>query len=196
MIRDVTSDDERRTPIDQALDLFVYLPVGFLFELPRCVPRFIERGRQELHSSARATDLGGRLAPVYRLDRLQAHAEGTLRALGMIPGETEAGADAGGTGPGGAPHPVAATTPETQAAPAPASDGRGAPAAVAAAGPAAPEVTAAELAIPGYDSLSASQVMPRLESLSEPELELVRRYENAHRGRRTILNKIVQLQSR
>src|SRR4051794_31198549 len=87
MIPDVISDDERRTPIDQALDLFVYLPVGFLFELPRCVPRFIERGRQELHSSGRATDLGGRLAPVYHLDRLQAHAEGTLRALGMFSGD-------------------------------------------------------------------------------------------------------------
>jgi hypothetical protein len=190
MIPDVTSDDERRTPIDQALDLFVYLPVGFLFELPRCVPRFIERGRQELHSSGRATDLGGRLAPVYHLDRLQAHAEGTLRALGMFPGDAEPR----GTGPGGSPGPAPVVTGEAHGAPA--ADGRGAPAAVAAAGPAVPDVTADELAIPGYDSLSASQVMPRLESLSETELELVRRYEQAHRGRRTILNKIAQLQSR
>lgn len=51
------------------------------------------------------------------------------------------------------------------------------------------------LAIPDYDSLSASQVVPRLESLATEELEAVRQYEAATRARKTILNKIVQLQS-
>ncbi len=51
-----------------------------------------------------------------------------------------------------------------------------------------------ELAVPGYDSLSASQVVPRLAGLSGAELEAVRRYEEAHRGRKTILAKIDQLQ--
>jgi hypothetical protein len=50
------------------------------------------------------------------------------------------------------------------------------------------------LAIPGYDSLSASQVLPRLEGLEPGELEAVRVYEEAHRGRRTILGRISQLQ--
>ena len=52
---------------------------------------------------------------------------------------------------------------------------------------------AATLAIPDYDSLSASQVVPRLESLSAGELDAVRAYESSHRGRKTILNKIDQL---
>ena len=52
---------------------------------------------------------------------------------------------------------------------------------------------AATLAIPDYDSLSASQVVPRLESLSADELDAVRGYESSHRGRKTILNKIDQL---
>jgi hypothetical protein len=38
-------------------------------------------------------------------------------------------------------------------------------------------------------------VVPRLDSLTEAELEEVRRYEQAHRGRKTILNKILQLQT-
>ena len=42
---------------------------------------------------------------------------------------------------------------------------------------------------PDYDSLSASQVVPRLDGLTADELEAVRRYEAAHRGRRTILGK-------
>jgi hypothetical protein len=53
---------------------------------------------------------------------------------------------------------------------------------------------AAELAITDYDSLSASQVVPRLEGLSGVELAAVREYETAHRGRKTILSKIAQLQ--
>lgn len=53
---------------------------------------------------------------------------------------------------------------------------------------------AAGLAIPDYDSLSASQVVPRLSSLSTEELEAVRVYEARHRGRKTVLNKVAQLQ--
>ena len=49
------------------------------------------------------------------------------------------------------------------------------------------------LAIPGYDSLSASQVVQRLEGLSPPELEEVRAHEAAHRQRRTILHRVEQL---
>lgn len=49
------------------------------------------------------------------------------------------------------------------------------------------------LAIPGYDSLSASQVVQRLAGLSQDELVAVGEYESAHRGRRTILTRVGQL---
>ena len=52
------------------------------------------------------------------------------------------------------------------------------------------------LAIPGYDSLSASQVLRRLDGLDPAELEAVRAYEAAHRGRKTVLTRIGQLQAR
>src|SRR5204863_2323770 len=51
-----------------------------------------------------------------------------------------------------------------------------------------------DLAIPSYDSLAASQVVPRLEGLTPVELESVRRYEEAHRARKTVLGKITLLQ--
>lgn len=54
---------------------------------------------------------------------------------------------------------------------------------------------AASLAIPDYDSLAASQVVPRLTSLTESELSDVRDYEAAHRSRQTILNRVRQLQA-
>jgi hypothetical protein len=60
----------------------------------------------------------------------------------------------------------------------------------------AASVAADELAIPAYDSLAASQVVQRLEGLTGLELEAVRRYELAHRARKTVLGKITQLQRR
>jgi hypothetical protein len=52
------------------------------------------------------------------------------------------------------------------------------------------------LGIPGYDSLAASQVVPRLAGLSAAELAAVGAYESAHRSRRTILTRVRQLQER
>lgn len=54
--------------------------------------------------------------------------------------------------------------------------------------------SSSELAIPDYDSLAASQVVKRLDALTEAELEAVRHYESATRDRRTILHKIARLQ--
>jgi hypothetical protein len=51
------------------------------------------------------------------------------------------------------------------------------------------------LGIPGYDSLSASQVVQRLPGLSAEELEAVRAYEQAGRGRKTVLLRVAQLRA-
>jgi hypothetical protein len=52
---------------------------------------------------------------------------------------------------------------------------------------------ASSLAIPGYDTLAASQVVPRLEGLSADELAAIQAYEEATRARKTILTRIAQL---
>lgn len=52
----------------------------------------------------------------------------------------------------------------------------------------------ADLPIAGYESLPALNVVQRLATLHPDEVELVRRFEQAHRARRTILAKIDQLQ--
>jgi hypothetical protein len=71
--------------------------------------------------------------------------------------------------------------PPTPSRPAPVTDG--------------PAPDPGELAIPGYGSLSASQVVERLAGLSAEQLEAVRTYESATRHRRTILSRVAQLQS-
>ena len=64
--------------------------------------------------------------------------------------------------------------------------------------PVAAAAAAAAQALPinNYDTLSASQIVPRLAGLRPDELARVRAYENSHRRRRTILGRIAQLQGR
>lgn len=65
---------------------------------------------------------------------------------------------------------------------------------VSDAEPAASEPSpAAELAIPDYDHLAASQVVARLGGLERDELIAIREFELSNRGRRTILSKVDQL---
>ncbi|MET0324502.1 MAG: hypothetical protein ABW219_04705 [Ilumatobacteraceae bacterium] len=59
--------------------------------------------------------------------------------------------------------------------------------------PATPSLDATELPIEEYESLAASQVVDRLPSLTAAELDVVRRFEVDHRGRRTVLGRIDQL---
>ena len=186
------SDDDSKTPLEHTLDVFVYLPVGFVLEFPQQVPRYIARGRKLLDPSrllsrtASTDDLGSRIG------RLQEQTHATLRALGVAgpsdrsppAGPTSSPSTAGGNGsaaptaaaPGSSPDPAAERPPPARPQPTPSHD-------------------PSELAITDYDSLSASQVVPRLDSLGDDELETVRQYEASTRGRKTILNKIAQIQS-
>ena len=50
-----------------------------------------------------------------------------------------------------------------------------------------------DLAIPEYDSLAASQVIPRLEMLDAMDLGLILDYEEHHRNRQTIVHKVRSL---
>lgn len=52
-----------------------------------------------------------------------------------------------------------------------------------------------DLPIQDYDSLAASQVVPRLATLTPDDLRAVQRYERATRNRQTILNRVDQLLS-
>jgi hypothetical protein len=65
------------------------------------------------------------------------------------------------------------------------------PTRVASPDPAAAAIV--ERALADYDTLSASQVVRRLESLGPDELHAVQRYEASTRNRRTILNRAGQL---
>jgi hypothetical protein len=55
---------------------------------------------------------------------------------------------------------------------------------------------AADLAISGYEDLAASHIVARLDRLTPSELDAIRTFEVANRGRRTVVGKIDQLLAR
>jgi hypothetical protein len=170
------SPDKR--PIDQAVDYVLYAPIGFALEARRLLPSFVERGRQQVQMAKMLGQFAvaqGQTEAKGRLTKAQVQAESVLNELGLT-------ADLGPERPGGAPTDAEiAARRRTEAAVPPAAAPR------SGAG-------AADLVIADYDSLAASQVIPRLTALDDDELEAVRAYEAAHRGRKTILGKIAQIQ--
>jgi hypothetical protein len=171
---------KRQDPAEQLLDLLVYAPLGLLVEARELLPKLADKGRQRMGGQVTVARMIGELA----VRQGQKRAEKVLRQFREQQGATSRGAggpsDATGAANGHQP-PAAATTPSSAASPPP-----GAP-----AGTVAP--VASSLAIPGYDTLAASQVVPRLEGLSADELAAIQAYEEATRARKTILTRIAQL---
>jgi hypothetical protein len=153
---------------EQLLDLLVYAPLGLLLEARDLVPKLADKGRQRMGGQVTVARMIGEMA----VRQGQRRADAVLRRLREQP----AGA---GAPKAGAAAPTNGHRPAPAEPPAP-DDGAGAP-------------DAAGLAIPGYDTLSASQVVPRLEGLTPTELDAVRSYEVATRARKTVLTRIDQL---
>jgi len=194
-----------KTPLDeaveQALDAFLYAPIGLLFDGPARFPKLVRNGRNQV-TNARMMGMFavqmGRTEVTKRTSELDGPVLDLLRGLGLVPGAT--------------PTPTPAPTEDTPEEPAAEPEAKAPRKAAtkagtrkvtakkaskkAAAPKAATKATApspADLPIPDYDSLSASQVVTRLRGLSTADLEAVRSYEAATRGRKTILNKVQQL---
>ncbi len=167
---------KRQDPAEQLLDFLVYAPLGLLMEARDLVPKLADKGRQSMGGQVTVARMIGEMA----VQQGQRRAEKALQRLREQRGRP--GASAMGT-PDADHRPASGHGPPSAAAPEAASSPGGAGA--------SPE--AATLAIPAYDTLSASQVLPRLEGLSADELEVIRIYEEATRARKTVLSRIDQL---
>lgn len=166
--------------LDRALDVFVYAPIGLLFEGASLLPQLVEKGKSQVTMAkmvGRFALTQGQGEATKVVGQLQDQAVNLLDRFGGADGSDIPAA------------PVSTPSPDLTAAPAPET------------GPAAPTVAAGpvvevdDLAIPDYDGLSASHVVNRLAGLSPAELKAVQHYEAANRGRKTILSKVAQLQA-
>jgi hypothetical protein len=184
-VSDQEGGSPAKSPVEQAVEhaveVFVYAPIGLLFEGATLLPQLIEKGRSQVTMA--------RMIGQFAVTQGQSEAEklaGKLQdqAIDIL------GRIGGSTAP---PPPVApqVSSPE----PEPSTDGHLDDPASHADHAAGSAIEPEALAIPDYDGLSASHVVNRLAGLLPPELESVRLYEMANRGRKTILSKISQLQA-
>jgi len=167
-----------RPVVSRVADAVVYAPLGLALEGRRLLPDLADRGRRQVQF----TRVVGRYAVKRgeaRVSQSWDDAQGLLMGLLNIAGFRPQDDDPEAGDPTAEPDaPAASDGADLRVVPDP-----------------APRADGSDLAIPGYDSLSAFQVMPRLEGLGADELEAVRAYERDSRGRQTILNKIAQLQA-
>lgn len=181
---DEDGEGERKTPIEQAVehafDLFVYAPIGILFEGSSLLPELVAKGKSQVGMA--------KMMGKFAVDQAQKSA---TKAASKLQDQTAGVLDFLGDSVAPLPSDV-----EPPPAPAPPARSRAAKVVAAASDGDVGAIDAASLAIPDYDGLSASQVVNRLAGLSPVELTSVQLYEAAHRGRKTILSKVAQLQGR
>jgi hypothetical protein len=190
-----TDDESADRPLNERLlDLLVFAPAGFAVSVVEELPKLASVGRAHLEvrvSSARAV---GQFAIQAGRDEFR------RRSGGLFPTRPSGHRPAGAPTPSGSgPEPVR-STPAASPVRSVGDDGGGgggvtggteSPSPPTASNGHVPPV--ATLSIPGFDTLSASQVVQRLDGLNRSELVAVRAYEASSRGRRTIISRVDQL---
>lgn len=184
-------------PLDRLLDLFFYAPLGLALKAAEELPKLAAHGRERVGGQSDLARMVGKMAVAQGrrkvddlLDR-RPPPDATAPPGPATAAATPPAADFV-AGPTGGAIPVRDVRPPEPDLPVPAPE---AVPDVAPSAAVAPTPGADALPIPGYDSLSASQVVQRLAGLSPEELEAVRAYEQAGRGRKTVLLRVAQLRA-
>lgn len=150
------------------MDLVVFAPIGLVTSAREELPALAAKGRERLELQLHNARIVGELVVTEGRKELERRfGDGHRPATGMADGRPA-------TTP---PAPLAGDEVRSAAPPRP-SDAMSA---------------GIGRVISDYDTLSASQVVRRLDGLSPTELEAVRRYEAAGRQRRTILSRVDEL---
>ena len=153
-----------KSPLRRAFDLCLFAPVGIAVTVVEDLPELIDKGRRKVELQLGNAHVVGRFVVNKSQRGVSERLDGLLGSgIEATPPGDEVGSE---------------TVPRA------ASERR-------VPDPAAEAIVGGALA--DYDTLSASQVVRRLESLGPSELRAVQRYEASTRNRRTILNRAGQL---
>jgi hypothetical protein len=168
-VSDEAEDDAsaaEENPWRRTLDACIFAPVGMAVTVIEDLPDLIGKGRGRVEQEISNARVAGQYVVGRMQRRLFDRLDGFVHnANGAGPATPEDSADA---------EPAATATPDRP-------------------GPDPADAATVGAALADYDTLSASQVVRRLESLGPDELRAVQRYEAATRNRRTILNRAGQL---
>lgn len=158
--------------IEQLLDLFVYAPVGLLYEYQDVLPQLVKRGRSQVQlarvmaTMAARQNSGGSDQPTPEAALAAMAGVATRMFSDLLASALDA--DQGKPAkPEASSEPVEAET-VGQEAPGP-------------------------VPIAGYDELTAREIVALLPDLSPAQRSRVEQHERAHRARKTVLGKIERL---
>jgi hypothetical protein len=196
---------EYTSPADRLLELFVFAPAGLALTLVEELPNLVEKGRNRIEGRTATARVVGQFAVQMGFREV------SRRARQLVDPEPPRRREA--SRQDHEPHQAPGSSPNV--CPTPGIDRRSRPPAETEEQPTeirvsynsateGPDQRDAEvngfaalgdLAIPAYDTLSASQVVKRLDGLSREELREVGEHERLNRHRATILTKVEQLLS-
>jgi hypothetical protein len=171
--------EEEPNPLQRALDLLVFAPVGIALSVAEDLPGLIGKGQQRIETDVQNARIVGRIVVAQSQRQLVERISKLLHRAASD--ETDDASDATESTGGADATADATTTPSARPAPSP----------KPTADPA--DALIVESALAGYDTLSASQVVRRLEGLGPDELRALNRHEASHRNRHTILNRAHQI---
>lgn len=176
--------DKEQNPIDQLIDLFVYAPVGMLYEYQEVLPKLVRRGKSQVQlarvAGKMAANQGGAETFTMVAEGMANLVNRQLvdlgQAIGFVPPAKEdpppprprrlelvasvddqAGTDRSGTG-------------EVEE-----------------------DTEPAVLPIARYDELTAKEIIVLLDDLEPAQLDRIRAHEESNRARKTVIGKLDRL---
>jgi hypothetical protein len=202
--------ETNENPLETLVDLFVYAPIGLLYEHEDVLPRLVKRGRSQVQLArvvgqmAIRQNVAGKGGPTAQIGQLQVPIDALAAvaaqfitdigsAIGLAPpkstgsaGDTEADASA------------RPATPSRRVETPKKSDGDSADSSQTTVEVAEhPEPVAPHhidrLPIARYDELTARDIIALLDDLTVSQLARVENYEKANRARKTVLAKITRI---
>lgn len=199
-------DDE---DVKKLLDYFVYAPIGVISSLADSIPKAVENGRQVVETRGMAAKFMGKMAVDFagsaiksQLDEARENVGERVVSVLPEPWSDLARFVLGIEDKAPAGNPSDSTPASTDVTPTDVKIEADVVAVVEVpelkdgADPTEGQVEGIEEIIPSYETLSANQIVSKLDRLKGEELRSVLEFETSHRGRKTIIGRVTDLLAR
>lgn len=204
-------DGDSKNPMDQLVELLLYAPVGLAYEYEDVLPKLIKRGKSQVQLAKVLSQMAAQQGQTKAKQAASEGSDGVEDALAEVLGQAASVLAKGITdfGQRVGLAPVAPSDPQAtdsaQASTGESSTGESSDsdASSDAATGEEPSVglysgavasPAGSMPMAGYNELKAREIVPMLGDLTADQRRRVRAYEEATRGRKTILGKLDKLE--